>query len=94
MTAQLALARLKTRVDPEFPPYVLSQVKISPVVVRVKARINEKGDVAMSELYGGSPFLYTAVRAAFNRWKFSPAVTGDEARCVDTDIPIVINLTK
>ncbi len=97
MSAQLALARLKTRdfhVDPESPAYVLSQLKVSPVVVHVKARINEKGDVAMSEVYGGSPFLNTAVRAAFDQWKFSPAIMEDEARCVDTDIPIVINITK
>jgi len=50
--------------------------------------------VASTELYGGSPFLYSAVRAAFDQWKFSPAMTAEEARCVDTDIPIVINLAK
>ena len=94
MNAPLALTRLKTRVEPEFPAYALSQLKVSPVVVHVKARINEKGDVVMTELSGGSPFLYTPIRTAFEQWKFSPALAGDAARCVDTDIPIAINLTK
>jgi len=94
MNAPLALARLKTRVEPEFPAYALSQLKVSPVVVHVKARINEKGDVAMTELSGGSPFLYTPIRTAFEQWKFLPALAGDAPRCVDTDIPIAINLTK
>jgi hypothetical protein len=94
MNSQLALARLKTRVDPEFPTYVLSQLKVSPVMVHVKARIDERGDIAMSEVYGGSPFLHTAVRTAFQQWKFSPAFVDEQARCVDTDIPIVINLNR
>ena len=94
MNSQLALVRLKTRVDPEFAAYALSQLKGSSVVVHVKARIDEKGDVATSEVYGGSPFLHTAVRTAFQQWKFSPAIIEDRPRCVDTDIPIVVNLSK
>jgi tetratricopeptide (TPR) repeat protein len=94
MTSQLALTRLKMRVDPEFPAYALSQLKVSPVVVHVKARINEKGDIATTEAYGGSPLLHTAVRTAVQQWKFSPALVDDQARCVDTDIPIIININK
>lgn len=94
MQSSLALARLKTRVNPEFPSYVLSQLRVSPVVVHVKARIDEKGDIATSEVYGGSPLLYTSVRIAVQQWKFSPALMDDQARCIDTDIPIVINLNK
>jgi hypothetical protein len=94
MTSQLALTRLKMRVDPEFPAYTLSQLKVSPVVVHVKARINEKGDIATTEAYGGSPLLHTAVRTAVQQWKFSPALVDDQARCVDTDIPIIININK
>jgi hypothetical protein len=94
MNSQLALARLKTRVDPEFPVYALSQLKVSSVVVHVKARIDERGDIASSEVYGGSPLLHTAVRAAFQQWKFSPALVDEGPRCVDTDIPIVINVNR
>ncbi len=91
---QLALSRLKNRVDPQFPAYVISQIKISPVTVRVKARINEKGDVTATEILGGNPLLYGAVRTAFEQWKFSPTVVQGESRCVDTEIPMVINFSK
>jgi len=62
MDSPLALTRLKTRVEIQFPAYVKSQVRISPMMVRVKVRINEKGDVASSEVQGGSPLLYNADR--------------------------------
>jgi tetratricopeptide (TPR) repeat protein len=93
MTAPMALARLKNRVDPVFPPYVIAQMRTSPVTVRVKTRINEKGDVTGSEPQAGNPLLYPAVRAAVEQWKFSPAVVQGDARCVDTEIPITINFT-
>jgi hypothetical protein len=92
MTSPLALARLKTRVDPQFPPYVISQLRVSPVTVRIKARISEAGDIVSSELQGGNPIVYGAVREAVNQWKFFPAITDGNARCVDTEIPIVINV--
>jgi tetratricopeptide (TPR) repeat protein len=93
MSAPLALARLRNRVDPQFPAFVVSQLKVSPITVHVKARISEKGDVAASEVSGGNPLLYAAVRDAFSQWKFSPVVSEGDVRCVDTDIPIVINIS-
>jgi tetratricopeptide (TPR) repeat protein len=94
MSAQLALMRLKTRVDPDFPAFVRAQIKVSPVTVRVKTRISETGDVTASEPQGGNAILYNAVRAAVDRWKFSPAIVQGEARCVDTEIPIVISVKE
>lgn len=93
MSAPLALARVRNRVNPQFPGSVISQLKVSPITVRIKARISETGDVVSSEFQGGSPLLYPAIHEAFQQWKFSPAVTQSEARCVDTEIPIVINFT-
>src|SRR5215471_1937573 len=46
-----ALARLKTRVDPEFPAFVVSQIT-TQTTVRVKATISEKGDVAAKDVHG------------------------------------------
>ena len=92
MTTQLALARLKSRVDPQFSANELGQLKSSPLNVRVKARINEKGDVASSEVTGTNPILARTIRAAFDQWKFSPAIVQGDARCIDTEIPIVINI--
>jgi hypothetical protein len=81
-------------VDPQFSPYIISMVKDSPVTVRVKAKISEAGDSAAGELNGGNALLYEAVRAAFNQWKFSPAIVQGEARCVDTEIPIVLKFAE
>jgi hypothetical protein len=92
MNAQLALARLKNRTDPQFSAFVVSQLKASPVTVLVKARINEKGEVVSSEARDGNPLLHSGVKAAFDQWKFSPAILQGESRCVDTEIPIVITL--
>jgi tetratricopeptide (TPR) repeat protein len=92
MNSAIALARLKSRVDPEFPAFVRSQVKGS-VTVRVKTRINEKGEVISSEAVSGNPILFNGVRAAVDRWKFIPTLLQGEPRCVDSEIPIVITFT-
>jgi len=93
MSSQLALARLKSRVDPDFPPFVRSQLKVTPVTVRVKTKINETGDVVGAEAQGGNAILYNSVQSAVNRWKFYPTIVqGGEARCVETEIPIVVTL--
>jgi hypothetical protein len=94
MMAQLALTRLKNRVDPQFSPYVRSIMKESPITVRVKAKISEGGDTVATELNGGNALLYEGVRAAVDQWKFSPAIVQGEARCVDTEIPIVLKFTE
>ena len=90
MTSPLALSRLKNRVDPQIPPHLLSLIKDFPMTIRIRARINEAGDVAAAELSGGNALVYDAVRAAFGQWKFSPALMQGEVRCVDTEIPIVL----
>jgi outer membrane biosynthesis protein TonB len=79
-------------VDPQFSANELGQLKSSPLNVRVKARINEKGDVTSSEVTGTNPILARTIRAAFDQWKFSPAIVQGDARCIDTEIPIVINI--
>jgi len=89
MDSKLALARLKNRIDPQFPADTKSQINVFPVRVRVKVRIDEKGDVVTSDPQGGNPILYNAIRTAVDRWKFSPAVTEGAARCVDTEIPFL-----
>jgi tetratricopeptide (TPR) repeat protein len=91
MDSQFALTRLKNRVDPQFSPLVFSQVKVLPMTIRVNARIDVKGNVASGEMRGGDPVLYSAIRVAVDQWKFLPAVTEGGARCVDTEIPIVIH---
>jgi hypothetical protein len=94
MESQSALTRLKTRVDPQFPPQVISRLKALPLTFYVKARIDVNGNVVSNEIRGGDIILYSAVRTAVDQWKFLPARTESGARCVDTDIPITIHLAN
>jgi hypothetical protein len=93
MQAQLALARLKTRVDPVISNDIRYYLKNSPqVTVRVKARINETGDVVAISMPDSNPILTSSIRNAVGQWKFMPARDSRGPRCVDTEIPIVIKL--
>lgn len=94
MSSPLALARLKTRVDPQIPPLLASQITTTQLTVRVKATINDKGEVAAKDVQGENSFLNNAVRTAIEQWKFYPALIENEARCVDTEIPIVISRSR
>jgi hypothetical protein len=91
MTAQLALLRLKTRVDPEIPPSLKGFVKNGQnAPIRVKARIDESGNVVAADVEGGSP-LNAAVKTAVQAWKFTPVRDQSGPRCVETEISIVLN---
>jgi hypothetical protein len=94
MESLSALTRLKSRVDPQFSPLVISRLKGLPLTVHVKARIDVTGNVVTSEVRGGDVSLYSAIRTAVDQWKFLPALTGSGARCVDTEIPITIHLAN
>jgi hypothetical protein len=93
MQSQLALTRLKTRVDPTITQELRVYLKNNPqVVVHVKVRITETGDVNIMGVTEGNPILNTAVRNAVAEWKFTPIRDQNGIRCVDTDIPIAIRL--
>jgi len=90
MESQLALTRLKTRVDPEIPAASRAYVQNSRVTVRVKARIEESGAVTVIDASGSNAVLNGSVRTAVERWKFAPIADKSGPRCVDTEIPIVL----
>jgi Gram-negative bacterial TonB protein C-terminal/Tetratricopeptide repeat len=90
MDPQLALARLKTRVDPEIPAGSRAYLQNSKVTVVVKARIDEAGNVTPTEVSGINTILNNAVRNAVERWKFTPVADRNGPRCVNTEIPVVI----
>ena len=87
MANRLAMARLKTRVDPEIPASLLSR----SVNVRVQTRIDEEGNVAVMGMRGGNAAVQNAVKTAVERWKFLPAIVEKQPRCVETEIEVVIN---
>jgi hypothetical protein len=59
-------------------------------MVREKISVDAIGNVISSETPGGNPMFNNAVKSAVDRWKFSPAMDASGARCVDTEIPMVI----
>ena len=93
MPSQLALTRLKARVDPPITGELRLYLKINPqAVVRVKARINEAGDVTVTGIPDGNPVLNSAVRGAVTQWKFIPIRDDSGPRCVDTEITFALKL--
>ena len=90
MSSQLALARLKTRVNPIFPPAVREATARAPANVRIRVKIDEKGDVSVGDILGGNPVMNEPLRRAVERWKFIPATDQHGPRCVDTEFPMVI----
>jgi hypothetical protein len=95
MQPQLALARLKTRVDPVMTTDLRNYFKnTGEFVVRVKARINETGDVNVTGMPEGNPILNNIVRNAVAQWKFTPIRDENGTRCVDTEIPLVLKMGR
>jgi tetratricopeptide (TPR) repeat protein len=91
MESQLALHRLKTRIEPTFSPQALAYLQNSQATVTVKVRIEDNGNVTVIEATGANTLVTTAVRNAVEMWKFTPAMDDKGARCVDTEIPVVIS---
>ena len=95
MQPQLALARLKTRVDPTIPSELRSYLKSTgQVTVHVKVRISGTGDVTVNSVDDSNPVFGNVIRNAVTQWKFSPIRDQNGLRCVDTDIPMVIKLAQ
>ena len=95
MQTPLALARLKTRVDPVMTTDLRNYFKnTGDFTVRVKARITETGDVNVTGMPDGNPILNNIIRTAVSQWKFTPIRDENGVRCVDTEIPLVLKIGK
>ena len=93
MQPQLALARLKTRIDPVITSNVRAYFQNNrDVTVRVRARISENGDVTVAGMPDGHALLNDAIRSAIVRWKFAPIRDENGPRCADTEIPLTLKL--
>lgn len=91
MDSQLALHRLKQRVEPTFSAQALAYLQNAQVTVNVKVRIEETGSVTVMETSGANNLVAGAVRTAVEQWKFTPAMDEKGPRCVDTEIPVSIS---
>jgi len=87
MQAQQAMARIKSQVTPNIAQ---ERIPAAPVNFRVKVRIDETGNVSVTEIAGSNSYVNQAMRAAIERWKFSPAMVQDQPRCVETELPVVL----
>jgi tetratricopeptide (TPR) repeat protein len=91
MSAPLALARLKTRVDPlitnEIRRYLTNGNKLE---VRVKVTISEAGIITALQASGSNPLINDTVLDAVRQWKFTPVRDPSGPRCVETEIPVVL----
>jgi tetratricopeptide (TPR) repeat protein len=91
MDVEKAMLRLKSGNQPVIPSglqRVLDNARAR--TVRVEARIEENGDVAVLSVVGESTAINNVVRGTVEKWKFSPAIIENESRCVETAFPIVI----
>ena len=84
---ETAMIRLKTRVEPELPP----QVRRRQVRVRAAVKIDHHGNTTVRRLQGGSVVVNKAVVKALKEWKFYPAKVDNQARCVETELSIVVS---
>jgi hypothetical protein len=91
MPAEVALARVKTKVDPVITSQVRQFLKSRPqTIVRVKVRIGPAGDVAVKGMSVGIPVVNKVVQNAVVGWEFTPMQDSSGPRCVDTELPFVI----
>lgn len=81
-----AMTRLITRDNPKAPK---GMTRSTTVLARI--RIDERGKVTEVDPQVIDPAIRSAAVAAAGTWKFLPATIENEARCVDTQIPIVFN---
>jgi TonB family protein len=71
-------------------PTLRGFMRNSQISVRLKAKIDEQGNVTVLDAQGENVAVNNAVKAAVERWKFAPAVDQTGPRCVDTEIPIIV----
>ena len=88
MSSQQAMVRVKSQVSPDIPRNMLSAAAVN---IAVKVRIDENGNVAVKGVTGENRFINEAMRTAIEKWKFFPAILDDQRRCVETELPVVLN---
>src|SRR5262249_20806452 len=88
--SHIVMTRLKSRVNPEISRDMRSLIREGQTSVHLKLRIDEGGNVSVTDVQGSNMQINNAVRSAVERWKFNPAIDETGPRCVDTDIVISI----
>jgi tetratricopeptide (TPR) repeat protein len=90
METQKAMTLLRSSKRPEIPPEAQKSLKKAAEVM-VSSRIEENGDVTILSVRGENTVINDAVKAAVQKWKFSPTTLDNETRCVETVFPFAIS---
>jgi hypothetical protein len=85
MSSQLAMVRIRSRVDPDIPRLARPNGRMV-----VKVNIDKTGKVVVHDVEGADSFLNARVKTAVEQWRFTPAIVAEQPRCVDTELPIVL----
>src|SRR5262249_18456301 len=73
MDVEKAMLRMKSSIQPQIAPALQSLLDNTRArTVRVEARIEENGDVAVLAVLGENKAINNVVRSAVEKWKFSP----------------------
>jgi hypothetical protein len=83
----VAMSRLKYRVNPAIEPRLQQYVEKGTVV---RISIDEKGNVSVKDVVHADSRIADALQVAVEQWKFNPTVIDNEARCFNTDLPILL----
>jgi tetratricopeptide (TPR) repeat protein len=85
-----ALSRVTNREDAKLPPGIVPRPipQNFALTVRVKVRIDEMGNVTVTDPESIQSNIRDSVVAAASKWKFSPDSAGSATRCMETTIPI------
>jgi len=90
MPGALALARLKSRVEPEFPAAARTFFQNSQMMVTIKARIDESGTPVVIDATGANVIITNSLRSAVEKWRFIPMVDESGPRCATTEFQMTL----
>jgi tetratricopeptide (TPR) repeat protein len=83
----VAMSRLQYRVNPVIEPSLQQYVEKGTVV---RISIDEKGNVAVKDVVNADSHIADALQVAVEQWKFNPTIIDNEARCLNTELPITL----
>ena len=81
------MSRLQYRVNPVIEPSLQQYVEKGTVV---RISIDEKGNVAVKDVVNADSRIADALQVAVEQWKFTPTIIDNEARCLNTELPITL----
>ena len=81
----LALKRLKTPIHLEIEPGLQRYMTRG---IRISVEIDESGKAKFKQATNANPRLAEVLKNTVEHWSFYPALIDNQARCIETEIPI------